>query len=103
MKNILGIARREFGVAFSSPLAYIVIGVFLLVCGIKFFFFPGVFLFGRASYRTFFDWMPAFLSVLAPALMPETTWRSTAAPSSSAPRPPRSGWRCSFPQPKCFG
>ncbi len=68
MRNILGIARREFGVAFSSPLAYIVIGVFLLVCGIKFFFFPGVFLFGRASYRTFFDWMPAFLAVLAPAL-----------------------------------
>jgi len=68
MRNILGIARREFGVAFSSPLAYIVLGVFLLVCGIKFFFFPGVFVFGRASFRTFFDWMPAFLSVLAPAL-----------------------------------
>jgi gliding-associated putative ABC transporter substrate-binding component GldG len=68
MRNILGIARREFGVAFSSPLAYIVLGVFLLVCGIKFFFFPGVFVYGRASFRTFFDWMPAFLSVLAPAL-----------------------------------
>jgi len=68
MKNILGIARRELSVAFSSPLAYIVLGVFLLVCGIKFFFFPGVFFFGRASYRTFFDWMPAFLTVLSPAL-----------------------------------
>lgn len=68
MKNILGIARREFGVAFSSPLAYVVLGVFLLVAGIKFFFFPGVFLFGRASFRTFFDWMPAFLAVLAPAM-----------------------------------
>ena len=68
MKSILGIARRELQVAFNSPLAYIVLGVFLLVCGIKFFFFPGVFLFGRASYRTFFDWMPAFLAVLAPAL-----------------------------------
>ncbi len=68
MKNILGIARRELSVAFTSPLAYIVLGVFLMVCGIKFFFFPGVFFFGRASYRTFFDWMPAFLTVLAPAL-----------------------------------
>jgi gliding-associated putative ABC transporter substrate-binding component GldG len=68
MRNILGIARREFGVAFSSPLAYIVLGVFLLVCGLKFFFFPGVFFSERASFRTFFDWMPAFLSVLAPAL-----------------------------------
>jgi gliding-associated putative ABC transporter substrate-binding component GldG len=68
MRNILGIARREFGVAFTSPLAYIVLGVFLLVCGIKFFFFPGVFFFGRASFRSFFDWMPAFLAVLAPAL-----------------------------------
>lgn len=68
MKNIIGIARRELSVAFSSPVAYIVLGVFLLVCGIKFFFFPGVFFFGRASFRTFFDWMPAFLTVLAPAL-----------------------------------
>lgn len=68
MRSILGIARRELSVAFNSPLAYIVLGVFLLVCGIKFFFFPGVFYFGRASYRTFFDWMPAFLTVLAPAL-----------------------------------
>lgn len=68
MRNIVGIARREFGVAFSSPLAYIAMGVFLVVCGIKFFFFPGVFLFARASYRTFFDWMPAFLAVLGPAL-----------------------------------
>lgn len=68
LRNIFGIARRDFGVAFSSPLAYVVLVVFLLVCGIKFFFFPGVFLFGRASYRTFFDWMPAFLAVLAPAV-----------------------------------
>jgi ABC-2 type transport system permease protein len=68
MKNILGIARRELSVAFTSPLAYIVLGVFLLVTGIKFFYFPGVFVFGRASFRTFFDWMPAFLAVLAPAL-----------------------------------
>jgi gliding-associated putative ABC transporter substrate-binding component GldG len=68
MKNIIGIARRELSVAFTSPLAYIVLGVFLLVCGIKFFFFPGVFFFGRASFRTFFDWMPAFLTVLSPAL-----------------------------------
>ncbi|HEY1101255.1 MAG TPA: ABC transporter permease subunit, partial [Myxococcota bacterium] len=68
MKNILGIARRELSVAFTSPLAYIVLGVFLLVTGIKFFFFPGVFVFGRASFRSFFDWMPAFLAVLAPAL-----------------------------------
>ena len=68
MRSILGIARRELSVAFTSPLAYIVLGVFLLVCGIKFFFFPGVFFFGRASFRTFFDWMPAFLTVLAPAL-----------------------------------
>ena len=68
MKSIFGIARRELQVAFNSPLAYIVLGVFLLVCGLKFFFFPGVFLYGRASFRTFFDWMPAFLAVLAPAL-----------------------------------
>ena len=68
MKNIIGIARRELSVAFTSPLAYIVLGVFLLVTGIKFFYFPGVFVFGRASFRSFFDWMPAFLAVLAPAL-----------------------------------
>ena len=74
MKNALGIARREFAAAFNSPVAYIVLGVFLLVGGWHYWFFPGVFLEGRASFRSFFGWMPVFMAVLAPAL----TMRSLA-------------------------
>ena len=33
MKNILAIYRREMGSYFVSPIAYIVVGVFLVVCG----------------------------------------------------------------------
>jgi gliding-associated putative ABC transporter substrate-binding component GldG len=74
MKNILTLARREMAQAFNSPLAYIVLGVFLAVAGWKFYYFPGVFLMGKASFRGFFDWMPTFLAVLAPAM----TMRSLA-------------------------
>jgi gliding-associated putative ABC transporter substrate-binding component GldG len=74
MKNVVTLARRELAQAFNSPLAYIVLGVFLAVAGWKFYFFPGVFLLGKASFRSFFDWMPTFLAVLAPAV----TMRSLA-------------------------
>ena len=33
MKNILAIYRREMGSYFVSPIAYIVVGVFLVICG----------------------------------------------------------------------
>jgi ABC-2 type transport system permease protein len=37
MRNVLAIARREIRTYFTSPLAYVVIGVFLFLCGVFFF------------------------------------------------------------------
>ena len=37
MKNITTIARRELGAYFNSPIAYVVVAVFLLLSGLLFF------------------------------------------------------------------
>ena len=38
MRNIIAIYRRELGSYFASPIAYIVIGVFLSITGLLFYF-----------------------------------------------------------------
>jgi ABC-2 type transport system permease protein len=68
MQNALGIARRELSTFFNSPIAYIVLGVFLLVAGWLFFYFSGFFIVGRASLRSFFALAPVLFMFLAPAL-----------------------------------
>jgi len=70
MPNVLTIARRELRSYFDSPVAYILIVVFLLVAG--WMFFSALFLIGRADLRGFFTpqvFSPvALLLVLLPAL-----------------------------------
>src|SRR5882724_2310034 len=94
--NIRTIAKRELGAYFSSPLAYVFIVIFLLLCGFFTFFVPGFFKFGQASLaRPFFVWHPWFYLFLVPAVgmrlwaeerrvgtlellltMPITTWQA---------------------------
>ena len=68
--NIKTIAKRELGAYFSSPLAYVFIVIFLLLCG--FFTFsvqPNLFDRGQASLSgTFFFWHPWFYMFLVPAV-----------------------------------
>lgn len=70
MKNAWIIARRELRSYFDSPVAYIVVAVFLAVAGWMYFSF--VFLEGEASMRRFFQptlFSPAFLlTIIVPAL-----------------------------------
>lgn len=66
MSRVLSIARREMQSYFNSPVAYIVLGVFLLVIG--YLFFSTLFLTGFASMRNFFSATPVLLVVFAPAL-----------------------------------
>ncbi|MEW5851385.1 MAG: ABC transporter permease [Myxococcota bacterium] len=66
MHTALAIARRELKTYFNSPIAYIVIGVFLLVAG--WLYFSTLFLAGRASLRGFFGIAPVLFVVFAPAL-----------------------------------
>lgn len=66
MKNTLTIARREFATFFNSPIAYIVIVVFLLASSIL--FFPQLALRGEADMRGFFGLAPLLFSFFAPIM-----------------------------------
>jgi ABC-2 type transport system permease protein len=60
--------RREFASYFNSPVAFIVVPIFLLVFGIFFFFVPDYFMVNQASLRRLFDMAPLVLAIFAPAL-----------------------------------
>lgn len=70
MKNAWIIARRELRSYFDSPVAYIVVAVFLGVVG--WMYFSAVFIDGEATLRRFFQpslFSPAFLlTIIIPAL-----------------------------------
>ena len=64
--NPLLVFRRELRGYFLSPIAYIVIAVFLVVTG--WFFFSPFFLNDRADLREFFSLLPFILSFVIPKL-----------------------------------
>ncbi|OQY51001.1 MAG: ABC transporter [Desulfobacteraceae bacterium 4572_89] len=66
MTQIKTIAMKEFKDYFISPIAYIVISLFLIVSG--WFFFSTFFIFGRADLRDFFSLLPLIFSFIIPAL-----------------------------------
>jgi ABC-2 type transport system permease protein len=66
MKQVLHIFKKEFYAYFLSPIAYIVIAIFLIVTG--WFFFSTFFIFNQASMRNFFNMMPIITSFIAPAV-----------------------------------
>jgi ABC-2 type transport system permease protein len=94
--NIKTIAKRELGAYFSSPLAYVFIVIFLVLCGVFTFVFGGFFERDQAALgQSFFDWHPWFYLFLVPAVamrlwaeerrvgtlellltMPITTWQA---------------------------
>jgi ABC-2 type transport system permease protein len=60
------ICRKEFRTYFVSPIAYIVIAIFLLVTG--WFFFTPFFLFNQANLRNFFALLPTVFAFVVPAV-----------------------------------
>jgi ABC-2 type transport system permease protein len=66
MRQVSYIFKKEFKSYFVSPIAYIVIGVFLLVTG--WFFFTPFFLFNQANLRNFFALLPIVFSFVVPAV-----------------------------------
>ncbi len=66
MRNVFDIARKELKDYFISPIAYIVISVFLLVSG--WLFFTPFFLHNQASMRNFFNLLPIIFSFVIPAV-----------------------------------
>ncbi|MEA1969391.1 MAG: ABC transporter permease subunit [Thermodesulfobacteriota bacterium] len=66
MNQIINIASKEFKDYFVSPIAYIVIALFLVVTG--WFFFSTFFIFDRADMRSFFSLLPMIFSFIIPAV-----------------------------------
>jgi ABC-2 type transport system permease protein len=66
MRNVRYIFKKEFRAYFVSPIAYIVISVFLLVTG--WFFFTTFFLYNQADLRNFFVLLPITFSFVIPAI-----------------------------------
>jgi ABC-2 type transport system permease protein len=66
MKQVFRIFNREFRAYFVSPIAYIVISVFLLVTG--WFFFTTFFIYDQANLRNFFTMLPITFSFVIPAV-----------------------------------
>jgi ABC-2 type transport system permease protein len=66
MSTAAAIARRELKTFFNSPIAYIVLGTFLLVGG--FFFFAPLFVSGVGSMRGFFQLAPLMFVFFTPAI-----------------------------------
>jgi len=66
MRQVVHIFRKEFSTYFVSPIAYIVIAIFLLVTG--WFFFSTFFLFNQANLRTFYALLPVVFAFVIPAI-----------------------------------
>jgi len=64
--QIINIAKKELKDYFISPIAYIVISIFLLLIG--WFFFSTFFLLHQASMRNFFNLLPPIFSFVIPAV-----------------------------------
>jgi len=77
MNNVLSIYRKELRSYFNSPVAYIVITVFLLISG--WFFSTNFFLVGQATVRTAISVIPLIFIFFVPAI----TMRSIAEEKKS--------------------
>lgn len=66
MKKLLTITGKEIKAYFGSPVAYIVLAVFLLLTG--WLYWGSFFLIGEASMRNFFSLLPLMLTIFAPAV-----------------------------------
>ncbi len=68
MRNMTTIMRRELGAYFNSPIAYVVISVFLILSA--FLFFNALFLQQQAELRELFDgfWTTLLVAILGPAI-----------------------------------
>jgi ABC-2 type transport system permease protein len=61
------IAKRELGAYFKSPVAYVVLSLFLIISG-GLFFFGSFFVAGNASMDGFFGVMPLLMVFICPAI-----------------------------------
>lgn len=68
MRNVFAIARRELGAYFDSPLAYVIVPIYVVMVGGFALWFDDVFSAGVVSLRGVFFWSALFLVLLVPAI-----------------------------------
>lgn len=66
MRQALLIFNKEFKDYFASPIAYIVIAIFLAIIG--WLFFSAFFIFNQADMRRFFNLLPLLLALVVPII-----------------------------------
>lgn len=66
MRGAWQVFKRDFKVYFVSPIAYIVISIFLILSG--WFFFSTFFLYNQAEMREFFSLLPILFAFIVPAV-----------------------------------
>lgn len=68
MRNTLILARKELRSSLDTPVAYLVVVLFLVSSSVWLFFIQRFFLLDSASLRPYFSFFPAAFAILAPAL-----------------------------------
>jgi ABC-2 type transport system permease protein len=68
LKNVRAVIKRELAGYFGSPVAYVFIVIFLLLCGFFTFSVSHFYELGQADLRTFFEWHPWIFLFLIPAV-----------------------------------
>ncbi len=66
LKNPVTIMKKELMTYYTTPIAYIVISIFLVVTG--WFFFSTFFIYKQAELREFFKLLPLVFAIIAPAV-----------------------------------
>lgn len=67
-KILLAIIKRELSGYFESPVAYVFMIIFLVMCGFFSFMVSGFYENGQADLRTFFQWHPWIFLFLIPSV-----------------------------------
>lgn len=67
-KNSIAVIKRELAGYFGSPVAYVFIVIFLLICGFFTFSVSHFYELGQADLRAFFEWHPWLFLFLIPAV-----------------------------------
>ncbi|HSC76389.1 MAG TPA: ABC transporter permease subunit [Pseudomonadales bacterium] len=68
MSPLMIVARREWNAYFSTPLAYVFLVVFLVLCGFATFELGGFYLRNQADLQSFFAYQPWLYLFLVPAI-----------------------------------
>jgi ABC-2 type transport system permease protein len=68
LSKTIALSKKELAVNFASPVAFLFIGTFLLICMFLFFWVEGFYSRNITDVRPLFDWMPVLLIFLVAAL-----------------------------------